>query len=296
MLRHTLSLLASAALLASAMTAHSAEIYSIANDGRTLIRFNSATPGVVTTVGNFSGDTVTMSGMDFRPADGALYGFNQATSGIYRIDITSGATSLVSTSTTAIGSTTMGIDFNPVPDRMRVVSTGDQNLRINVATGAAIVDGTLAFAAGDPNAGANPNIIDAAYTNHDIDPLTGTTLYYIDSVLDILVSTLNPNGGVLNTIGALGVDTSNFTGFDIFTQAGVNTAYASLTTANGVGLYTINLATGAATLIGAINGQALDGLAVAPVPEPTTLALLALGGIAAVGVRRRSTVRTAAAA
>ncbi len=106
----------------------------------------------------------------------------------------------------------------------------------------------------------------------------------------MLVSTINPNAGQLNTIGALGVDTSDFTGFDIFTLAGVNTAYASLTTAGGgAGLYTINLATGAATLIGAINGQALDGLAVAPVavPEPTTLALLALGGIAAVGIRRR---------
>ncbi len=177
MQRHTLRLLASAAMLASALSAHSAEIYSIANDGRTLIRFNSATPGVVTTVGNFSGDTITMSGMDFRPADGALYGFNQATSGIYRIDTGTGATSLVSTSTTAIAAPAMGTDFNPVPDRLRVVSTGDQNLRINVATGAATVDGTLAYAAGDANAGANPNIIDAAYTNHDIDPVTGTTLY-----------------------------------------------------------------------------------------------------------------------
>ncbi len=35
---------------------------------------------------------------------------------------------------------------------------------------------------------------------------------------DTLVSTTNPNADLLSTIGALGVDTNSFVGFDIFTE------------------------------------------------------------------------------
>ena len=44
----------------------------------------------------------------------------------------------------------------------------------------------LAYAAGDPNAGANPNVVGSAYTNNFAGATT-TTLYGIDSDLDILV-------------------------------------------------------------------------------------------------------------
>jgi hypothetical protein len=62
----------------------------------------------------------------------------------------------------------------------------------------------------------------------------------------------------------LGIDITSFGGFDI--QPGTNTAYASLRVAGVSRLYTINLATGAATLIGTIGGgaNAIDGLTVAP--------------------------------
>lgn len=276
--------LAAAALCGSAQ---SAVVYSIANDGTTLVRFDSSSPGAVTTIGSFSGATTSLSGMDFRPADGQLYGFNQASSGIYRIDTGTGATTLISTSSTAITSPRLGIDFNPVPDRLRVVAPSDQNLRINIANGAATVDSTLAYAAGDANQGTNPSIRDAAYTNHDRDPATGTTLFYIDTLLDILVTTSNPNGGVLNTVGALGLDADDFSGFDIFTENGTNTAFASFTVGGQAGLYTINLATGAATPLGAIGARELYGLAVAPVPEPGSLALLAAAGAVAFSARRR---------
>lgn len=286
------------ALTVLASAAQSAAVYALGSTNSTLnttlVRFDSAAPGAVTTVGAIGGATTQLDGIDFRPADGALYGYNSATGGIYRVDTASGATTLVSTSTTAIGRTAVGIDFNPAADRLRVVTAADNNLRINVATGATLVDGTLAYAAGDANFGTNPNIIEAAYTHNDNNPATGTALYYIDDLLNVLVTTTAPNGGALNTVGALGLDVDEFLGFDIFTDAGgVNSAFASLRVAGAQGLYAINLASGAATLIGAIGMggmggmDRLHGLAVATVPEPGTMVLTAAAGLALVGLRRR---------
>ena len=171
-----------------------------------------------------------------------------------------------------------------------------QNLRINVANGVAIVDTPLAYAAADPNFGVNPSIIDVAYTNSDTNAGTGTTLYYIDNNLDILVSTTNPNGGVLNTIGALGFDTTDRTGFDILSDGvGGNTAYALLTAPSGIAsLHSINLVTGAATNLGTISqtaGSRPYVLAVVqPVPEPGT-AVFGLAFVGAAFTRRSSRCR-----
>ena len=279
------------ALLASATQA--ALVYSLADNGRSLIRFDSTAPGGVTIVGAISGAIGRLDGLDFRPADGLLYGYEANGSGIYRVDLMTGATTLAGTSSAPVGNAGLGIDFNPVVDRLRIVNPGDENRRINVATGAAIVDGALAFAAGDVNAGTNPQVHDAAYTNADNNAATGTQLYYVDAGLDALLTTTNPNAGVLNTVGALGVNTSSFLGFDIFTDLnGVNTAFASLRVGGVDGLYTINLLTGGATLIGALGANQLFGLALTPaaafvVGEPGSLGLLAAAGLAAIAMRRR---------
>ncbi len=262
--------------------------YALAANKSTLVRFDTAAPGTVTTVGALSGAALQLDGIDFRPADGKLYGYSASTSGIYQVDTGSGATTLVSTATAPVGSP-LGIDFNPAADRMRVVGAGDENRRINISTGATLSDGTLAYAAGDPNVGVNPNIIDAAYTNNDNLPATATTLYYLDYLLNTLVTTSNPNGGVLNTVGALGFVVDSFLGFDIFTDAGgSNTAFASLRVGGNQGLYTVNLATGAASLVGNLGMDQLNGLAVATVPEPSSAALVALGGLGWLALRRRS--------
>lgn len=284
---------ASACLLAgtalAATSASAAAVFALASDGMTLLRFDSATPGNVTTVGAVSGAATRLDGLDFRPADGLLYGYESSTSGIYSVNPATGATVLVATSSAPVGSAVMGIDFNPVPDRLRVATEAGDNRRINLAGGAAISDGALAYAAGDANFGIAPRVADVAYTNNDNNAATGTQLYYIDHALNTLVTTSNPNAGVLNTLGGLGVDADENLGFDILTDgAGTNTAFATLRVGGVQGFYGINLATGAATLIGNLNTGPLNGLAVAAVPEPGSLALVAAAGAALLLQGRRA--------
>lgn len=279
-----------AAVLALAPAAQAATLFALSNNSSTLVRFDSATPGMVTTVGALSGAATQLDDLDFRPANGQLYGYRGSDGAIFLVNTSTGATTQVSSSAAVTPGSTTGIDFNPVPDRLRVVSSGDNNLRLNVDTGAPMTDGTLAYAAADANAGTNPTVVAAAYTNADKNPATGTTLYYIDSGLNILATTSNPNDGVLSTVGGLGFDVGDTVGFDIFTDAmGGNTAFATLLVGGLQSLYNINLGSGAATLVGDF-GQAgtLTGLAAAPVPEPGSLALGGLAVLAALRLRRRS--------
>ena len=291
---------AATTLLLGSTGSQARSAYALANNGTTLITFDLATPGTTTAVGSFNGATTRLDGIDFRPANGLLYGYSAQDNAIVTIDLSTALTTFASTPTTASTTRTLGIDFNPVPDRMRIVNVDDQNLRINVTTGATTVDIGLAYAIGDANFGVNPGISEAAYTNSDNNPGTGTTLFYVDSALDILVSTTNPNAGSLNTIGALGFDTSNLTGFDILSDGlGNNSAYALLTAQSGTAsLFTINLSTGAATLLGMISqtaGARPYSLAIVQsVPEPGALLLIGFA-LAGVSLARRARAGAAGA-
>ena len=232
----------------------------------TLLRFDSAAPGTILSTTAVSGLQVgeNILGIDFRPASGQLFGLG-STSRLYTLDLTSGVATQVGAApfAPALSGTDFGFDFNPVVDRVRVVSDADQNLRLNPSTGAlAATDTALAYAAGDPNAGANPNTVGAAYTN-SFAGASVTTLYGIDSNLDILTIQNPPNNGTLNTIGSLGFNTSGAVGFDIATAG---TAFAALSVSGLAGLFTVNLATGAATPIGSIGtgARAIRDIAVAP--------------------------------
>jgi hypothetical protein len=254
-----------------------------------LLSFDSAAPntilGSVSITGLQAGETI--GGIDYRPATGGLYGLGSSNQ-LYVINSTTGVAQLAPTLSTTPSGTSFGFDFNPVPDRLRLVSDTDQNLRINVDTGATTIDGNLAFVAGDPNAGANPNIVGSAYTN-SFAGATTTTLYGIDSNLDTLVIQNPPNNGTLNTVvgSGLGLDVTNEVGFDISGTSG--TAYASFTPTGGISsLYTINLNTGAANQIGVVgNGVVLRGISVAPVPEPSTYAMMGVGLLALFVFQRR---------
>lgn len=146
----------------------------------------------------------------------------------------------------ALTGTSFGVDFNPTVDRIRVTSDTEQNLRLNPDTGAvAGTDAPLAYRAGDAGAGTNPSVGAVAYTN-SFAGATTTQLFGIDSARDALVLQDPPNAGVLNTVGALGVDVAEPVGFDIGTA---NAAYAAVRrgTESASLLHRIDLTSGRAT-------------------------------------------------
>jgi len=242
--------------------------------GNRLLLFDSGTPGTVTkTLTVTTASNEPLVAIDFRPATGDLYGIASPSGRLYILNITTNAASIPPTAPTAITGTGFGFDFNPVADVLRVTSDADQNLRLNPTTGALInIDTALNYSAGDAHAGANPNVVGSAYTNN-FAGAGATILYGIDSGFDTLVIQETPNQGILRTVGGLGVDTSDAVGFDISQGSGV--AYASLTVGGTTGLYTVNLATGLATLAGNIGSAGtLGGETILDIAVPTATRLL----------------------
>ena len=188
-------------------------------------------------------------GIDFRPLNGQLYALG-STGRIYTVNTASGAVAMVGTLNTPLNGTQFGFDFNPVVDRIRIVSNAGQNLRFNPNDGTTAIDMPL-----------NPTttgVTAAAYTNN----FTGTTstmLFDIDINTDKLYLQNPPNNGTLVEIGGLGVNVEAATGFDIGGFSGI--AYALLTTNGRTKLYTINTATGKATAIDEF-ASAVNGLAI----------------------------------
>ncbi len=269
-----------------------AEMLLALTQGNQLVSFDSGNTAATTTVGInglLAGDLLT--GIDARPANNTLFGLavNGTTGRLYNIDRVTGLASLAATLDTAVNGNFFGVDFNPAVDRLRIVSDTGQNLRVNVDTGATLVDGTLQFAAGDANAGTPPQVIAAAYSNN-IAGTGSTTLYTLDLSTQSLLTQAPPNNGTLNTIASLSSILFPEAAFDISGVTGV--AYAIL---NGFELSAINLTTGVATSLGAINAPGnIIGLSapvgVTVVPEPSSLALMTLGAawIVRAKWRRRS--------
>ncbi|TCJ19926.1 DUF4394 domain-containing protein [Rubrobacter taiwanensis] len=267
-----------------------------------LIAFDRGNPGTVT-------DRVTIEagedilGIDFRPATGELWALG-AGGAVYTVDPASGAVTEQGQVTEPLEGSAFEVDFNPSADAIRVVSDAGQNLRLaeldaGIETN---VDEELAYAADDPNAGAQPTVVAGAYTNN-LPDVEETTLYDIDSALGILVIQDPPNDGVLNTVGEIGAPTTGNVGFDITTLSGADEAFVALESEMGSVLYALDLSSGAVTEIGAIGGgEVVTDLAIPTMTMPDTggvpvvpvvvfggVALVVLAAIAA-GVRRRGEI------
>ena len=234
-------------LFARAGVASDATTLVALTESGALLVFAADRPDAATRV-SVRGLAGALIGIDLRPADQQLYGLS-TTNEIYRIDASSGEAKLVSSLTVPFdGGARSGIDFNPQADRLRLVSAEGQNLRVNVAIGASAADRSLAYARGDPNAGARPGIAASAYT-HSLAGAATTKLFNIDATRDVLTVQEPPNDGVQRTVGPLGADFAPAAGFEIVTDpAGQDRAWA----ASGSKLYAIDLGTGAATALGTI--------------------------------------------
>jgi hypothetical protein len=217
-------------------------------------------------------------GIDYRPADGMLYGVG-STGRIYTLNPSTGMATVKSTLIadaadttapfTALAGTEFGVDFNPVADRLRVVGSTGQSLRINVDTGATTTDGSI-------NGGAvNTAVNAAAYTNA-FAGTASTTLFVIDAVNSTLYTQNPPNNGTLALPVTLGASATVVGGFDI--DARNNKGYAVMTVGGVRGLYAVNLGAtaAAATLVTALNvSEDVKGLAIRTPAAPTVFGLTA---------------------
>ncbi|MGQ0744214.1 MAG: DUF4394 domain-containing protein [Acidimicrobiales bacterium] len=237
-----------------------------------LIRFNSAVPSlpvrIIDVTGLARGEKLI--GIDRRPKTGEMFGVGRkgTTATLYIIDTGSGAATRVATLVGAptatsprggpivLSGTEFGVDFNPVPDALRIVSNTGQNLRAipsdrTPATGPALLAGdTFTDGALNVAAVAAVGVAAAGYTNSQVSatPPATTTLYDIDTKRDLLVIQNPPNNGTLVEVGPLGINVNAVAGFDIVG----NRAFATVTRQGrrNAQLVEVDLATGAATVLG----------------------------------------------
>jgi hypothetical protein len=303
---HVLALAAFAALATAVAPARAEVIYGITGTtaGNSLVFFDSSSPGTVTTVGALSGVLPghSVRAIDFRPATLGLYAMSNNAAGDFQLYTVDTATAVL----TPVGApvpvgysgSRISMDFNPVVDRLRVVTGAltNNNFRFNPDTGALVAtDGNFAYDAGDPQAGNSIFMAGVAYTNN-FAGATSTTLYGWDYNNDSLVtvgsiggSPISPNTGTTFTVFTPPsfLTFAASIGFDISGQSG--TAYVSHDdpgTGTTYSLYTIDLSTGTQTLVGAFPQPILD-ISVQAIPEPTSFVLAGLGIGGFVWKRRR---------
>ncbi len=236
------------ALTVGIASAQAATLVGLTADNK-LVKIDTATLAASAPMAISGADKVV--GIDVRPADGKLYGLT-ATGQLVVIDHMSGTAtpgSMVSEKV-ALGPRPV-VDFNPVADRLRVIAADGVSLRINVDTGATIVDKPLNYDAADASAAKKPAVAAGAYTN-SMKGAKGTELFHVDGGTGALVLQNPPNDGVLKTRGMVGVTGAADVVMDIASDGeGKNTAYVIA----GNALYTVDLASGKATEVGTIKGM-----------------------------------------
>jgi Domain of unknown function (DUF4394) len=294
-----IALLVCAGFLSLTSVSHAVLIFGVDDSsGQTLVSFDSSSPGTLQSGVAISGlqSNETVKGIDFRPKTNELYALG-STNRLYTLNVLTGAASLVGLGPFAppLSGSNFGFDFNPVLDRIRVVSNTRKNYVLNPDDATSVAATDLAYGPADPNFGVSPNVEFSAYTN-SVNPAPAVTqLYGIDTGLDILVTQAN-SAGTLGTVGPLGVNVGAVGGFDI--SGANNAAYAAmlLASTSSSNLYAINLVSGLATNLGMIDGGVvLSSLTIAPdgfvpgggVPEPSSLVLMALSAVAIVRCRFR---------
>ena len=288
--------------LGRAADAEAAELFYGVDAANRLVTFSGQTPTSIKRI-PFTGLAAEeqVVGLDVRPANKQVVALG-STSRLYRIDVATGVATAIGTTAFVPGlaGASFGFDFNPTVDRIRVTTDARPNVRLHPDTGAtAAVDGQLSYAAGDAGASSTPRIVASAYTN-SVAGATTTQLFDLDAGRDALALQNPPNNGTLVTVGSLGIDIGDNAGFDISAVDGIAYAAVQVGQSSSSQLYSVNLGTGAATLVGRIGGgsplRALAAVGTAPADTAApgvTLAKAAastkLGTLLRTGARLRAT-------
>jgi hypothetical protein len=234
--------------------------------------------------------------LDVRPATGELYGLAGSRQ-LYRIDAVTGAATAIGTPLTYTGDAEL--DFDPVSDKIRIVTSTSDNIRVDPGTG------TQTTAAGLSSNSAPRGV---AYTNA-VAGATSTTAYSLGSPslwrLGGFGGTLpSADSGTLTAIGAHNKAVSGPYGFDISPVSG-RAFFATFNDSTSpcssfsFCLERVDLGTGAAVAVLALNN--VNGIAIAPPTSPIFLGSRLFAaregdGNAVVTVRRSGDTRTAATA
>jgi hypothetical protein len=244
----------------------------VTTDQNQLISFNVRKPDQLLSIRNISGlpAGVSLVGIDFRPKTGDLYGVG-SNSVVYRVNpqtaiaiaenVAPGTPPMDVPFAPALNGTKFGIDFNPAPDAIRVVSDAQQNMRL--APDAGTVIGGVAD--GNLNPGL-PEVVGAAYTNSTFSftqpAATTVQLYVLDRAQNQVCLQNPPNAGTLTMCQPLdGVRLGRDTGWDIAGPDDIG--YLATNDRRGrTTLYTVDETTGETSNIDRIGGRRLTGLTV----------------------------------
>ena len=286
--------LATIALSVFAASANAESLVAINSNNQISIFDSGNAAGAVfnTITGAAAGKTFV--GIDLRPSDNTVYGVTTSNE-IFTLNALTGNSTFVAALSNNIITSSFGygVDFNPVNEAagttsLRIVASNGQNFAVNAN------NGSVTNFANNQIGAATPHTIGAGYTgvsytnSNPNTPAGSTALYYINSNTDeLFVATGAFNTPTINKVGTLGHEILRANGLDI-SASGI--AYSSFLMDDGTGksvLTSINLATGSATKIGDFVGT-INGLTVAPVPEPETYAMLVAGlGLVGFAARRR---------
>lgn len=247
MMRTALALMAGG-WIAAAAPANAATIWALDAAGG-LARIDSESRKAMPAVMVKGADGALLS-VALRPADGKLYGLT-AKGQLVTIDpATAMATQVAKLDKALEMGPRTTINFNPLVDRLRVVSSNGGNWRIHPDTGAVTVDGGLKYAPDSAYSTAMPMVTAGAYSNH-FAGTKETALYTLDTKLGLMNVQMPPNDGIQQPRGRMNVAVPASAGFDILADGqGGNTGWVVA----GGALHSIDIKTGQLVTLGRIAG------------------------------------------
>jgi Domain of unknown function (DUF4394) len=236
------------------------------DDGGSLLAFRANNPRRVSkkTITGLP-MSVSLRGIDFRPATGDLYALG-SDKVVYRVNVVTAIAvaegPAFETMPTALNGQSLGFDFNPTVDKIRVTSDADDNIRLNPDEGTLLSTDTKLTP-------ADVTVVGSAYTMSSFTAFatrpTATELYALDVAPspDKLWIQRPANAGTLINAVSLDFDLGPEAGFDIAGRPDVGYVAGTRSGRNGAELWRVDLASGDTRSLGRIgNGNVtVTGLA-----------------------------------